>query len=63
VILLSTRDITVELFQVRAPNQGDEQLFRLMTKRVGVSPRDYRNKGVVRSLDGPGMYNLWEFVS
>ena len=23
-----------------------------------MSLRDYRNKGVVRSMDGPGMYNL-----
>jgi hypothetical protein len=59
---LSTRDITVQLFTLRALNQGDQSLFRLMTKRVGVSLRDYRTKGVVRSVDGPGMYNLWEIA-
>lgn len=59
---LSTRDIAVELFRQRALNQGDLQLFRLMTKRIGVSLRDYRIKGVVRSLAGPGMYNLWEIA-
>lgn len=57
---LSTRDITVQLFTQRALNQGDAALFRLMTKRVGVSLRDYRTKGVIRSLEGPGMYNLWK---
>jgi len=29
---LSTRDITVQLFTLRALNQGDQALFRLMTK-------------------------------
>lgn len=60
---MSTRDITTELFRVRALNINDEPLFHAMRKRVGVSLRDYRNKGVVRSLDGPGMYNLWEIVA
>jgi hypothetical protein len=59
---LSTRDITVQLFVQRALNQNDHGLFRLMCKRVGVSLRDYRNKGTVRFVDGPGMYNLWEVV-
>jgi hypothetical protein len=24
--------------------------------------RDYRDRGYVRSIEGPGQYNLWEFV-
>jgi hypothetical protein len=38
------------------------KLVRLMTKRVAVSMRDYRDKGVVRSTEGPGLYNVWELV-
>ena len=60
---MSTRDITTELFRIRALNLNDSVLFHAMTRRVGVSLRDYRNKGVVRSMDGPGMYNLWEIAA
>jgi hypothetical protein len=59
---LSTRDIATAIMTQRALNLEDKALFRLMTKRVAVSLRDYRDKGTIRSMDGPGMYNLWEIV-
>ncbi len=31
-----------------------------MTKRVGVALRGQRDKGLVRSEQGPGQYVLWE---
>lgn len=60
---LSTRDIALQLMTQRALNVADKGLLRLMSKRVAVSLRDYRDRGVVRSLEGPGMYNLWEVAS
>src|SRR5215211_1120879 len=59
---LTTRDIALQLLTERALDKNDKGLVRLMTKRVAVSMRDYRNKGVVRSVEGPGQYNLWEIV-
>ncbi len=38
----------------RALNLEDKALFRLMTKRVAVSLRDYRDKGVLRCSIAPG---------
>ena len=29
-----------------------------MTTHVAVSLRDYRNRGLIRSIQGPGQYNL-----
>jgi hypothetical protein len=44
----------------RALDKEDQKLLRLMTKRVGVALRIQRDNGVVRSLDGPGQFVLWE---
>lgn len=59
---MSTRDIAVEMLISRALDRSDARLLKLMTKRVAVSLRDYRDKGVVRALEGPGQYNLWEIA-
>jgi hypothetical protein len=59
---MTTRDIAEQLLTERALNKGDKGLVRLMTKRVAVSLRDYRDRGYVRSLKEPGQYNLWELV-
>jgi hypothetical protein len=59
---MTTRDIAYQLLTERALDKNDIGLVRLMTKRVAVSMRDYRTKGVVRSIEGPGQYNLWEMV-
>jgi hypothetical protein len=59
---LTTRDIALQMLTERALNKNDKGLLRLMTKRVAVSLRDYRDRGYVRSLEGPGQYNLWEMV-
>jgi len=57
---LTTRDIAFELLTQRALDRGDRRLLRLMTKRVGVALRLQRDKGVVRSEEGPGQFGLWE---
>jgi len=40
----------------------DTPLLRVIHKRVGACLRNYRSKGVVRALDGPGGRVLWEIV-
>jgi len=46
----------------RALDTGDVKLLRLMTKRCGVALRLQRDKGVVRSAQGPGQYHTWEIA-
>ena len=59
---LTTRDIALELLVERALDKNDQRLLRLMTKRVGVALRLQREKGAVRSDQGPGQYQLWEIA-
>ncbi len=57
---LTTRDIALELLVTRALDKSDKRLLRLVAKRVGVALRGQRDKGSVRSEQGPGQYVLWE---
>jgi hypothetical protein len=57
---LTARDIALQLLTERALNREDQKLLRLMTKRVGVALRGQRDKGAVKSDQGPGQYILWE---
>jgi hypothetical protein len=57
---MTTRDIAMELLVARAMDKGDQKLFKLTTKRVGVALRTQRDTGVVRSEQGPGMLVLWQ---
>src|SRR5438876_571325 len=57
---LTSRDIALELLVERALDKNDQRLLRLMTKRVGVALRGQRDKSIVRSIQGPGQYNVWE---
>lgn len=59
---LTTRDIAFQLMQERAMDTGNINLIRLMTKRCGVALRGQRNKGTVRSEQGPGQYMVWEIA-
>ena len=59
---LTTRDIAYQLLAERALDRGDQRLAKLMCKRVGVALRGCRERGVVRSLEGPGQYSLWELA-
>ena len=59
---LTTRDIALELLVSRALDKSDKRLLRLMTKRVGVALRGQRDKGSVRSEQGPGQYVLWVII-
>ena len=56
---LTTRDIALELLVERALDKNDQRLLRLMTKRVAVALRGQKDKGVVKSEQGPGQYMLW----
>lgn len=57
---LTTRDIAFQLMQERALDTGNLNMLRLMTKRCGVALRGQRNRGLVRSLEGPGQTMVWE---
>lgn len=59
---LTTRDIALELLVARALDKNDQRLLRLMSKRVGVALRGQRDRGTVRSEQGPGQYMLWEIA-
>ncbi|MDP6705427.1 MAG: hypothetical protein QF893_03700 [Alphaproteobacteria bacterium] len=57
---MTTRDVALELLVSRALDQSDKRLLRLMSKRVGVALRIQRDRGVLRSEQGPGQYLLWK---
>jgi hypothetical protein len=59
---LTSRDIALELLVERALDKNDQRLLRLMTKRVAVALSGQRAKNVVRSIQGPGQYNVWEIA-
>lgn len=59
---MTTRDIAVEMLVSRALDKSDQRMLRLMTKRVGVALRGQRENGIVRSVEGPGQYQLWEIA-
>jgi len=59
---LTSRDIALQLLVERALDKNDQRLLRLMTKRVGVALRGQKDKGVVRSEQGPGQYMIWEIA-
>ncbi len=44
----------------RGLNTVDKKLVRIMEKRVGLSLRDHRKRGLMRSEQGPGRFKLWE---
>ena len=43
---------------INAAMQADKRLVKVVGKRVGACLRHWRNKGVVRSIQGPGQYQL-----
>lgn len=59
---LTSRDIALELLVERAMDKNDQRLLRLMRARVATALRLQRDKGLVRSLQGPGQYNVWEIA-
>jgi len=61
-IPLTSRDVALQLMVERALDIGDKKLLRLMTKRVGVALKTQRQKGGVRSEQGPGMYLVWTLM-
>ncbi|MEX0851813.1 MAG: hypothetical protein WD036_00805 [Bauldia sp.] len=59
---LTTRDVAFQVMAERALDTGDVRLLRLMTKRCGVALRYQRDKGLVRSAQGPCQYHTWEIA-
>jgi hypothetical protein len=61
---MTTRQIALKVMTVRGLNADDTALVLMMTRRVGASLRNYRDKGTIRSIkDGRyGKYDLWEIA-
>ena len=59
---LTARDIAYQLLTERALNREDQKLLRVMRSRVACALRIQREKGVVRSEQGPGQYMLWDIA-
>ncbi len=59
---LTSRDVASQLIAERGLDREDSKLLRLMTKRVGVALRGQRDKGVITSGQGPGMYQVWQLA-
>jgi hypothetical protein len=59
---LTNPDVAMQVMVERALDIGDKKLLRLMTKRVGVALKTQRQKGAVRSKQGPGMYLVWTLM-
>jgi hypothetical protein len=59
---LPAHDIALAFMASRSLATADKPLLRVIQKRVGASLRNYRNKGIVRSVDGPARTVLWEIV-
>ncbi len=56
---LTTRDIALQMLIERPLDKSDQNLLRLMTKRVGVALRLQRDKGGVSADQGHGQYMIW----
>jgi hypothetical protein len=41
---------------------ADKPLLRVIHKRIGACLRNYRSKGIVRDIEGPGRSVLWEIM-
>ena len=57
---MSSRDIAYELLTVRGLDRTDRRLIGQTTRRVAVALRLQRDKGLVRSEQKPGQFQLWE---
>lgn len=56
---LTTKDLAQLVMAERGLNTADTRLVRTMVKRIGATMRSLRNRGLVRSKQGPGQYMLW----
>ena len=56
---LTAQDIAQRVMAQRGLDTADKRLVRLMGKRVGACLRHHRNKGVVRSERGGGLFIVW----
>jgi hypothetical protein len=59
---LPSREIALRFMTARGLATTDTMLLRVVMKRVGACLRNYRNKGLVRSVNGPARAILWEIV-
>jgi hypothetical protein len=57
---LPAQELALHVMAGRGLNAADRPLLRVMTKRVAACLRNYRGKGLVRSVDGPKRSILWE---
>ena len=59
---MTTRDVAMQMLIERGLDSDDVKLLRVFRGRVACALRIQRDKSVVRSVEGPGQYMLWELV-
>jgi hypothetical protein len=59
---LPVYEITMHVMVARSLNAADKPLLKVLAKRVGSCLRNNRDKGLVRSVEGPNRSVLWEIV-
>jgi hypothetical protein len=61
---LSTTQLNERVMRERNLDTNDKRLRRTMTHRVGACLRHWkRERGVIRSMPGPGQVLLWELIT
>ena len=58
-VALAAHDIAQHVMAERGLNTSDKRLVRLAGKRVGACLRHQRDKGAVRSEQGPSRFVTW----
>ena len=59
---LTTAEIAQRVMAERGLETNNAQLLKTIGKRTGACLRHWRVKGIVKSVDGPGRYNVWELA-
>lgn len=59
---LPAYEIALLFMASRGLATADKPLLRVIHKRVGACLRNYRGKGLVRAIEGPGRTVLWEIA-
>jgi len=59
---LKTSELTRHVMAERGLNSADTRLMLTLSKRVGASLRHLRNRGLVKSEDGPEQFLVWSIT-
>lgn len=59
---ITTADLAQRVMAERGLDTANVRLLKTISKRTGACLRHWRTKGIVRSIEGPGQYNVWELA-